>query len=135
MYAKLLAAALVFAAPLGAVASTSVTIDANANCLSAPFGLPGAGTAVKIPLQPGRYVFSLVSNTMSCSNNDVSNGCLIDTVMMQGGWGSARWGAVITAKPTVVDMTQTAMELSAYVGDAGCENNTGTAQVLIQTAN
>ena len=135
MYAKLLAAALVFAAPLACVAATSVTINANSNCLSSPFGPTTGGTAVRIPLAPGRYVFSLVSNDMSCSNGDLSGGCLIDTVFLQGGWGSARWGTVITAKPTVVEMTQATMELAAYVGDDGCFNNTGTAVIQIQTVN
>lgn len=133
MYAKLFAAALLLASPLAAVASTSVTIDANANCLSSAFGPTAHGTPVKIQLAPGRYVFSLVSNTMSCSNGDLSGGCLADTVFLQG-WGSARWGTVITANPSVVDVPLANMTLSAYIGDDGCSNNTGTAQILIQTA-
>lgn len=133
MYAKLFAAALVFAAPMAAMAATSVTIDANANCISSPFGPTAHGTAVKIPLDAGRYVFSLVSNTMSCSNGDLSGGCLADSVFLQGGWGNARWGTTVSAKPTVVDMPQTA-NLFAYIGDDGCQNNTGTAQILIQKA-
>jgi len=134
MYARLLTAALAFAAPLVCSAATSVTIDANANCLSSTFGPTKHGTAVQIQLAPGRYVFSLVSNTMSCSNGDLSGGCLADSVFLQGGWGSARWGTTITAKPTVVDMTQATMTLWAYIADDGCQNNTGTAQILIQTA-
>lgn len=135
MFAKLFTAALIFAAPLASVAATSVTIDANANCLSSAFGPTTHGTPVIISLAPGRYVFSLVSNTMSCSNGDLSGGCLADTVILQGGWGSARWGTVIKAAPTVVDMTNTTMNLWAYIGDDGCANNTGTAQILIQTVN
>ncbi|MCU1722453.1 hypothetical protein [Pseudomonas sp. 5P_5.1_Bac1] len=133
MYAKLLAAALVFATPLACVAATSVTIDANSNCLSSPFGPVTHGTPVKIQLAPGRYVFSLVSNSMSCSNGDLSGGCLADTVFLQG-WGSARWGALVTANPSVVDVPQANMTLYAYIGDDGCSNNTGTAVILIQTA-
>jgi len=132
MYAKFLTAALVFAAPLVSVASTSVIVDAKAHCLSHSFGGVSGGAPLTFQLAPGRYVLSLVNNTMSCSSGDLSNGCDMDTVFLQGGWGSARWGAVVTATPTVIDMTRNTMPLAAYVGDDGCYNNTGTAEIKIE---
>lgn len=134
MYVKLFTAALAFATPLACMAATPVTINAKSNCLSHAFGTVSDGTPLKFQLAPGRYAFSLVSNNMSCSSGDLSGGCLIDKVFLQGGWGSARWGAVISATPTVIDMTRATVMVSAYVGDDGCYNNTGTAVIKIETA-
>ncbi|MFP9470818.1 hypothetical protein AB6D37_19045 [Pectobacterium brasiliense] len=76
--------------PFVAEAATSITIDPQANCLSAAFTDTLAGTPAKFSLEEGRYVFSLVSNTMNCSG--ASNSCIIDSVMLHGGFKNARWG-------------------------------------------
>ena len=132
MYAKFLAAVFALGTPLVSMASTSVIIDAKAHCLSHSFGGVSGGAPLTFQVPPGRYVFSLVNNTMSCSSGDLSGGCHMDTVFLQGGWGSARWGAVVTSTPTVIDMTRATMSMSAYVGDDGCYNNTGTAEIKME---
>ncbi|WP_231753024.1 hypothetical protein [Burkholderia sp. TSV86] len=74
---------------------------------------------------------------MSCSGGVLTNGCMIHSVMLQGGLGtsSSRWGTSIT-EPTVVDLTGpgSLSNLIAYVSDDQCADNTGQATLLIQPA-
>ena len=134
MNAKKMMISLIAFVAFSSQASTSITISALANCLAAPPSTTDeGGTTASVQLEPGRYVLSLVSNNMSCSNGTLSGGCLIDTVMVQGGWGTSRWGKTVTAQPVVVDYTA-ASTLSAYVYDQGCYNNTGQATLLIEKA-
>ncbi|MBN3230041.1 hypothetical protein [Pectobacterium brasiliense] len=116
--------------PFVAEAATSITIDPQANCLSAAFTDTLAGTPAKFSLEEGRYVFSLVSNTMNCSG--ASNSCIIDSVMLHGGFKNARWGVAVTSNPIVVDST--ASQFFAYISDDSCNNNAGQATLLIQKA-
>ncbi|ACZ75953.1 MULTISPECIES: hypothetical protein [Dickeya] len=116
--------------PFVSEAATSVTIDALRNCQTAPLVDTVSGTSAKFSLEPGRYVLSLVSNTMNCTS---SSGCIIDTVMVQGGFKNARWGVSVTSNPVVVDSTGSAF--IAYVSDDNCSDNIGQATLLIQKAN
>ncbi|UPT56901.1 hypothetical protein [Dickeya zeae] len=120
------------ALPFVSEAATSVTIDALRNCQTAPLVDTVSGTSAKFTLEPGRYVLSLVSNTMNCTNSS-SNSCVIDTVMVQGGFKNARWGVSVTSNPVVVDSTGSAF--IAYVSDDNCSDNIGQATLLIQKAN
>lgn len=76
-------------ASVSANAATSITIDARQNCIqgalnpNSPYGAPAT-----FQLAPGRYVMSLSSDSMSCSGGNVTPGCLIDGVIVQGGWGT-----------------------------------------------
>ncbi|MBN3137454.1 hypothetical protein [Pectobacterium punjabense] len=111
-------------------AATNITIDPKSNCLSTPFTDTLTGTPVKFTLDQGRYVFSLVSNTMNCMG--ASNNCIIDSVMLQGGFKNARWGVSVTSTPTVVDTTTS--PFVAYIVDDNCNDNAGQATLLIQKA-
>ncbi|GKW37362.1 MULTISPECIES: hypothetical protein [Pectobacterium] len=113
-----------------AEAATDITIDSQRNCLSAPFTDTLTGTPVKFNLDQGRYVVSLVSNTMNCMG--ASNSCIIDSVMLQGGFKNARWGVSVTSSPTVVDTTTS--QFVAYIVDNNCNDNAGKATLLIQKA-
>ncbi|MBA0214767.1 hypothetical protein [Pectobacterium brasiliense] len=113
-----------------AEAATNITIDPQRNCLSAPFTDTLTGTPVKFTLDQGRYVVSLVSNTMNCMG--ASNSCIIDSVMLQGGFKNARWGVSVTSNPTVVDTTTSSFV--AYIVDDNCNDNAGKATLLIQKA-
>ncbi|AQQ18718.1 hypothetical protein [Burkholderia cenocepacia] len=135
MRTKLIAAALAAMASLTCSAATSVVIDAKANCLSSSFGTVSGGTSAKFRLAKGQYAVSLVSNTMSCSGGSLENGCNIDTVVMQGGYGSIRWGTAVTAKRTVILMTGDLNDVFAYVSDDYCGDNVGQATLLIQPVN
>lgn len=127
--------ALIFVAAsflsLACEASTSFTIDAKANCIS------NASTSsttpyLKIQLDPGRYVFSLVNNNMSCQGSNLANGCNINGVFMQGGFATARWASTISSQPIVVDSTSTTY--FAFVADDSCGNNSGQATILAEKA-
>ncbi|ABK06988.1 hypothetical protein QZM97_30880 [Burkholderia orbicola] len=137
MRTKLIVAALAAMVSLTCSAATSVVIDAKANCLSSFVGTVSGGTSAKFRLARGQYAVSLVSNTMSCGGGSLDNGCNIDTVMMQGGYGygSIRWGTAITAKPTVILMTSDLNDVFAYVSDDYCGDNVGQATLLIQPVN
>jgi hypothetical protein len=135
MRTKIVAALLAVIVPVVSNAATSVPIDARNNCVTAVFGHAPGGTPARFQLAPGRYIVSLVSNNMSCSNGTLGGGCQIDTVFLQGGWGTARWGTVATARPTVIDMTMSASDIYAYVSDDVCSDNTGQATLLVQPAN
>ncbi|MBA0176466.1 MULTISPECIES: hypothetical protein [Pectobacterium] len=111
-------------------AATSITIDPKTNCVSAAITDTLAGTPVKFTLEQGRYVFSLVSNSMNCDGTP--NKCIIDSVLLQGGFKTTRWGGVVTSTPTVVDTT--GLPFIAYVSDDGCYNNIGKATLLIEKA-
>ncbi|MEI3775027.1 hypothetical protein [Pectobacterium brasiliense] len=111
-------------------AATDITIDSQRNCLSAPHTDTLTGTPVKFNLDQGRYVVSLVSNTMNCMG--ASNSCIIDSVMLQGGFKNARWGVSVTSSPTVVDTTTS--PFVAYIVDNNCNDNAGKATLLIQKA-
>ncbi|WP_419685815.1 hypothetical protein ACN22W_01085 [Burkholderia theae] len=132
---KLIVAALAAMVPLMCDAATSVVIDAKANCLSSYVGTVSGGTPAKLALAPGRYAVSLTSNTMSCSGGSLTGGCNIDTAIVQGGFGSIRWGGAITARPTVVEMTGGVMNVFAYVSDDYCGDNMGQATLLFQPTN
>lgn len=71
--------------PFVSEAATSITIDSQRNCLTAPSMDTLSGTSAKFSLEQGRYVLSLVSNSMNCTSSS-SNSCPIDTVMVQGGF-------------------------------------------------
>nr|UKE84043.1 hypothetical protein KXZ65_00575 [Pectobacterium sp. PL152] len=86
---------------------------------------------MKFNLDQGRYVVSLVSNTMNCMG--ASNSCIIDSIMLQGGFKNARWGVSVTSSPTVVDTT--AAQFVAYIVDNNCNDNAGKATLLIQKQN
>ncbi|QQK72099.1 hypothetical protein HG702_11785 [Pectobacterium versatile] len=111
-------------------AATSITIDPRTHCVSAPFTDTLTGTPAKFTLDQGRYVVSLVSNTMNCTG--ASNNCIIDTVMLHGGFKTARWGVAVTSDPIVVDSTQS--QFFAYISDDNCNDNAGQATLLIQKA-
>ncbi|KHT33969.1 hypothetical protein [Pectobacterium carotovorum] len=111
-------------------AATSIPIDAKTNCLSAAFTDTLTGTPVKFTLEQGRYVFSLVSNSMNCDGTP--NKCIIDSVLLQGGFKTTRWGGVVTSTPTVVDTT--GLPFIAYVSDDNCHDNIGKATLLIEKA-
>lgn len=129
---KIAAAWLAALVPFASLASTSIQIDARQNCLATVFGKVSNGASATFQLAPGRYVVSIASNNMSCSGGSLTNGCLIDTVMLQGGNGNSHWGVAIN-RPTVVDVPSTS-GLFAYVSDDVCSDNTGQATLLIQTA-
>ncbi|KGW12162.1 hypothetical protein X980_1837 [Burkholderia pseudomallei MSHR4000] len=131
MRTKIAAAWLAALVPSASLASTSIQIDARQNCL-AVFGKVSNGASATFQLAPGRYVVSIASNNMSCSGGSLTNGCLIDTVILQGGNGNSHWGVAIK-RPTVVDIPDTSL-LFAYVSDDVCSDNTGQATLLIQTA-
>ncbi|WDD95943.1 hypothetical protein Bsp3421_006126 [Burkholderia sp. FERM BP-3421] len=135
MRTKIVAALLAVAVPLVSSAATSIPIDARNNCITAVFGRAPGGTPARFQLTPGRYVISLVSNNMSCAGGGLGGGCLIDTVFMQGGWGTAHWGTNATAHPSVIDVTNTTTDMYAYVSDDICSDNAGGATLLIQPAN
>lgn len=129
-----LAAVLVAAALSGfAQADTSITIDAKQNCLSNAWGTTSGGSTANFQLPPGRYIATLVSNNMSCSYG-MLGGCNIDTVMVQGGFGNARWGLAVNANPTVIEVTSEYLGFVAYVSDNICSDNTGSAKLLLQSA-
>ncbi|WP_082727985.1 hypothetical protein [Burkholderia mayonis] len=133
MRAKIIAGVLAAIVPFVCEAATSVVIDAKRNCLSNTGNVSG-GTPATFPLAPGRYVISIASNNMSCSNGVLTNGCLINSVFVQGGYGNNRWGTTVT-QPTVVDVPGNTSGFIAYVSDDACADNTGQATLLIQTAN
>ncbi|WJM85977.1 hypothetical protein QUF31_02275 [Dickeya chrysanthemi] len=113
-------------------AATSVAIDSLRNCLTTPFSDTLSGSSAKFSLEQGRYVLSLVSNSMNCTSSS-SNSCPIDTVMVQGGFKSARWGVSVTSTPIVVDTTTS--QFVVYISDDNCNDNIGQATLLIQKAN
>ncbi|WP_192456365.1 hypothetical protein [Musicola keenii] len=111
-------------------ASTSITIDAKKNCLAAPSdSTMTSGSSAIFQLEQGRYVLSLVSNSMNCSSLS-SITCPIDVVMVAGGMKNARWGISVTSTPVVVDSTTTSF--IAYISDNNCYDNVGQATLLIQ---
>lgn len=118
--------------PFVSEAATSITIDPQRNCLTAPALDTLAGTSAKFSLEPGRYVLSLVSNSMNC-NRSSGNSCIIDAVMVQGGFKNARWGVSVTSNPIVVDSSGS--PFIAYISDDNCNDNIGQATLLIQKAN
>ncbi|VWC37870.1 hypothetical protein [Burkholderia lata] len=132
---KLITAALAAMVPLMCDAATSIVLDARANCLSSYVGTVSGGTPAKLALAPGRYAVSLIANTMSCGGGALEHGCNIDTAFIQGGFGSIRWGGTATARPTIVEMTGAVINVSAYVSDDYCLDNTGQARLLFQPAN
>ncbi|MBI0359510.1 hypothetical protein [Burkholderia oklahomensis] len=134
MRTKIIAGVLSAIVPFVSEASTSIMIDAKRNCLSSAFGTVSDGVPATFQLAPGRYVISIASNNMSCSGGVLANGCLINSVMLQGGFGTSRWGTTIT-EPTVVDVPGNTSGFVAYVNDNACADNTGQATLLIQTAN
>ncbi|PEH86147.1 hypothetical protein [Burkholderia gladioli] len=124
-------------ASVSANAATSITIDARQNCIqgalnpNSPYGAPAT-----FQLAPGRYVMSLSSDSMSCSGGNVTPGCLIDGVIVQGGWGNARWGVSVRQQPIVVDVGGSGnANLWAYTSDDVCSDNSGQATLLIQQTN
>lgn len=127
--------ALIFVAAsfmsLACEASTSITLDAKANCI------PNASTTANTPylkfqLDPGRYVFSLINNTMSCQRGSLVNGCNINAVAMSGGNATAHWGTTVTATPIVIDSTTSAY--MASISDDNCNDNTGQVTILAEKA-
>ncbi|EMD9441701.1 hypothetical protein E2P84_28155 [Burkholderia cepacia] len=132
---KLITAALAAMVPLMCDAATSVVIDARANCLSSYVGTVSGGTPVKLALAPGRYTVSLIANSMSCGGGALEHGCNIDTAIIQGGFGSIRWGGAVTARPTVIEMAGSGTNVFAYVSDDYCLDNTGQAALLFQPTN
>ncbi|WKV52017.1 hypothetical protein [Dickeya fangzhongdai] len=117
--------------PFVSEAATTIAIDSQRNCLTTPFSDTLSGTSAKFSLEQGRYVFSLVSNSMNC-NSSSGNGCPIDTVMVQGGFKNARWGTSVTSTPVVVDTTTS--QFVVYISDDNCNDNIGQATLLIQKA-
>ncbi|WP_423758124.1 hypothetical protein [Burkholderia sp. NLJ2] len=135
MRIPIIASILLALASYTAQAATSITIDAKQNCIqNAITPGPSYGNSATVQLAPGRYVMSLSTNTMSCTGG---NGCLIDTVHLVGGMGSARWGMAVTKQPTVVDVggNATALTLWSFITDDVCADNSGQATLLIQTVN
>ncbi|VWD45390.1 hypothetical protein [Burkholderia lata] len=132
---KLITAALVAMIPLMCDAATSVVIDAKANCLSSYVGAVSGGTSARLALAQGRYAVSLTSNTMSCNGGMLGGGCNIDTAIIQGGFGSIRWGGAVTARPTVVEIGGGVVNVYAYVSDDRCSDNTGQATLLFEPTN
>ncbi|KVH60646.1 hypothetical protein WS89_14685 [Burkholderia sp. MSMB1072] len=135
MRIPVVASILLALASYTAQAATSITIDAKQNCIqNAITPGPSYGNSAAFQLAPGRYVMSLSANTLSCSGG---SGCLIDTVHVVGGMGSARWGTVVTKQPTVVDVggSATALTLWSFITDDACADNSGQATLLIQTVN
>ncbi|WP_063533706.1 hypothetical protein [Burkholderia sp. MSMB1589WGS] len=133
MRKKIVAGVLASIIPFVCEASATVVVDAKRNCLSNTSNVSG-GTPALLTLAPGRYVISIGSNNMRCSAGVLTNGCLINSVMLQGGFGNNRWGTTIT-QPTVVDVPGNTSTYIAYVSDDACGDNTGQATLLIQTAN
>ncbi|MCI4029602.1 hypothetical protein [Dickeya dianthicola] len=119
-------------ASFASTAATTITVDSQRNCLTAPSMDTLSGTSAKFSLEQGRYVLSLVSNSMNCTSSS-SNSCPIDTVMVQGGFKNARWGVSVTSTPIVVDTTTS--PFIAYISDDNCNDNIGQATLLIQKAN
>lgn len=117
------------------MAATSFPIDAKLNCFDV--GTPTAtGIPAKFELAPGRYVVSVVSNKMSCSNGgQLTNDCLIDTVILKGGKNQASWGLSVKS-PTIIDVTSFPEYpyFYAFVADGICEDNTGGATLRFQKA-
>ncbi|VWC36649.1 outer membrane protein [Burkholderia lata] len=132
---KLITAALAAMVPLMCDAATSVVIDAKANCLSSYVGKVSGGTSARLALAQGRYAVSLTSNTMSCSGGNLGGGCNIDTAIIQGGFGSIRWGGAVTARPTVVEISGGVVNVYAYVSDDYCGDNAGQATLLFEPTN
>jgi len=112
---------------------TSYTVDARQNCLGAPWGKSN-GTPAKFFVSPGKYLVYLGANNMSCMNNDLSNGCNIDTVLIHGGMMTARWGRSISG-PTQIEVSDSSGSFVAYVADDNCGDNTGSAKLIFQKLN
>ncbi|MEL1221027.1 hypothetical protein TVA88_18230 [Aeromonas hydrophila] len=114
--------------------ATIVSVDAQRNCFSNPWESTSGGTAAKFKLAQGRYVLSLVNNSMSCSYGQM-DGCKINTLFVQGSFGNSRWGISVTSSPIVVDVpVEGPKDLVAFVSDSYCQDNTGGVSLLIQEA-
>jgi murein DD-endopeptidase MepM/ murein hydrolase activator NlpD len=95
------------------------------------------GSVVKFQLAPGKYIASLINNQMSCSGGNLTGGCLINTVIIQGsmGYGTAHWGLSIKS-PTLVDVPGPENSYyTAFVVDTLCSDNTGQATLRFQQKN
>lgn len=114
----------------GSQAATEVALSAKQNCIYPPVSNSKiqAGTPLQFQLEKGTYQISLATNNMSCLNGSLSNGCLIDTVFLQGGLGSSRWGETISKTPTTVTTTGPSTFI-AFVSDENCSDNTGYALI------
>jgi hypothetical protein len=131
----LVTCALAFCAQ--AMADTAVTVDAKRNCVTTgttPMKGPGAAST---PISTGRYVASLINNSMTCISGA---NCPIDTVIIQAAGNAAStsvtWGlAVKTGVPVVFDVSESGLTLAALVIDSYCADNAGSATLLLQPVN
>jgi len=110
--------------------AASFTINAKDHCIYPPLSnvRVQAGTALQFQLQPGTYTVSLLSNSMSCANGSLSDGCQISSVYLQGGLGNARWGTTVGSTPITVNVPTTSTFM-AFVTDDNCVDNTGSATI------
>lgn len=128
-----IATLVLFLLPMIAGAVTTVTVDSFAHCFDTG---ASSGKVLTFQLAPGRYVASMATNRMSCNFGSLSNGCLIDTVMVWGGGSGnqANWGISVKA-PTVIDVSGTTnVTLNAFVVDSYCADNIGTTSLKFQKA-
>ncbi|MBT9100517.1 hypothetical protein KFZ76_22720 [Methylovulum psychrotolerans] len=136
MFGKITTALAIFAlSTASAMAATSFPIDAKLNCFDVETPTV-TGTPAKFELAPGRYVVSVIDNTMSCSNGgQLTNHCLIDTVILKGGLKQASWGLSVK-NPTIIDVTSFPEYpyFYAFVADGICGDNTGGASLSFQKA-
>lgn len=116
-YLKILAVISLFGVTQ-AMAGTNMPINPLLNCFDTT-NLTATGVA-SFQLAPGKYVVSIKNNTMSCSNNILSGGCLIDSIVMQVGLNQARWGLSVKSTPTVLYKTATCYR---FVKHRLCINN------------
>lgn len=123
-----------------AAAPIDLTINAQAHCFTTTFGTGGISI---VTLTPGRYVASLINSSMSCNGGVITDGCSIDTVILQTKGGSTAagnktyWGVSVKKNaPVVVDIPGTApLDAVAFVVDSDCSDNTGQGTLRFQKAN
>jgi hypothetical protein len=119
-----------------AMADVRVPIDALQHCIDTDHV---TGGRAMVSLAPGRYVASLVDNTMLCAAGSSSPSCRIDKVILQT-WAHSPapkpvfWGLVVQ-DPVVVDIPGTTdANVLAFVADPFCGDNVGTATLRFQLA-
>lgn len=119
-----------------AMADVRVTIDALQNCIDTTSISGGKAT---VSLEPGRYVASLIANTMACRGGPPTPSCRIDKVILQTTADQpvpkqVYWGLVVQ-DPVVVDIPGPASaNVFAFVLDPQCNDNYGTATLRFQLA-
>lgn len=143
MKSQMLSIAIATSAALASAGANAFTVDVTVNalaqCVTTSDSTVTGGSRVSFQLPAGRYVASLVNNTMSCNGGNLSGLCAINTVIVQGfspsGGGTGDWGASVKT-PMVFEVPgSTAVQFGAFVLDSYCPDNTGQSTLRFQSVN